>query len=266
MLKSDINANRSVLENPQNGDFYMHTHDNYEILGFIDGDAFYMVEGNEYPLRKGDIMLMRRSEAHHLKLRSSARYERITVNFRPEILESIDPAHRLTAIFENRPLGKFNRYSARRYPDNHWFYYLEKIASYSDVYSQLVYLLPLLNELSEVFEQVRCEENGQAQSKTLEIVSYINRHLFEGLSLERLCNRFYLSKSQLNRIFRRDTGATVWNYITVKRLYAARSMLMNGEKPSSVYTSCGFNDYITFYKAYKKEFGVNPSNDCKKAI
>lgn len=266
MLKNDIVASHSILESPDNSLFQMHTHDNYEILGFISGDAFYMVEGNRYSLKKGDIMLMRRSEAHNLKLRSPSKYERITVNFRPEILEDIDPTHRLTAMFDNRPLGKYNRFSARKHPDNHWFYYLEKIASYNDVYNQFVYLLPLLNELSEAFEQVRQDESEQAQSKTLEIVAYINRHLFDELSLERICDRFYLSKSQLNRIFRRDTGSTVWNYITVKRLYAARALLTGGEKPSTVHTKCGFNDYITFYKAYKKEFGINPNADCKKTV
>lgn len=264
MNYNDIISSHNITESPKEMDYFMHTHDNYEIFGFIDGDAFYMVEGNQYHLKKGDIMLMRRSEVHCLKLRSLARYERITINFKPEILENFDPKRRLLSMFEDRPLGKFNRFSARFHPDNNWFYYLEKICQNQDVHTRLIYLLPLLKELSDAFDNIKKEDDEALQSKTFKITDYINRHLFDELSLEKICDKFYLSKSQLNRIFHRDTGSTVWNYITVKRLYYARNLLCNGEKPSIVYAKCGFNDYITFYKAYRKEFGVNPNHDCKK--
>lgn len=264
MNNNHIITMHNITEHPKESDFFMHTHDDYEIFGFIDGDAFYMVEGNEYHLKKGDIMFMRRSEVHRLKLRSPTRYERITLNFTPEILEDFDPEHKLVSMFEDRPLGKFNRLSARYHPDNHWFYYLEKIYQNEDIHTKLIYLLPLLKELSDAFDNIKKDDHEHLQSKTFKIVDYINRHLFDELSLERICNKFYISKSQLNRIFYRDTGSTVWNYIIVKRLYYARNLLYSGEKPSVVHTKCGFNDYITFYKAYKKEFGVNPNHDCKK--
>ena len=263
-MTKKIISSYSATECPMDFDFKMHTHDNYEILGFIEGDALYSVEGNLYPLKKGDIMLMRRSEAHHLIPRSNARYARITVNFSPSLIATVDPNHTLTAMFEQRPLGQHNRLSGRKNPDNHWFYYLEKIATATTEQQMLIYLLPLLDELSFAFLAIQRKKTEPPSNKTFEIIAYINRHLFEELSLELICERFYISRSQLNRIFRRDTGSTVWNYIVIKRLYTARSWLLSGEKPSVVYAKCGFNDYVSFYKAYKKEFGVNPKSDQRK--
>ena len=71
----------------------------------------------------------------------------------------------------------------------------------------------------------------------------------------------FISKSQLNRKFRNVTGSTVWEYITAKRLILAKELLVRGEKPTSVYTKCGFNDYTSFYRAYKTKFLHSPKND-----
>ena len=66
---------------PQPEDFVLHTHDTYEILCFLSGNAEYVVEGHVYPLRRGDLMLMCRSETHRLAVRSAVPYERMTVSF-----------------------------------------------------------------------------------------------------------------------------------------------------------------------------------------
>ena len=126
----------------------------------------------------------------------------------------------------------------------------------------MIYLLTLLEELYEKFELVQSEEENFLNEDSSHILRYINRHLTEDLSLEKLCERFFISKSQLNRNFKKSNGSTVWEYITAKRLLLAKEMLKESARPTEVYLKCGFNDYVTFYKAYKKYFGVSPKNDC----
>ena len=92
-------------------------------------------------------------------------------------------------------------------------------------------------------------------------MGYINRHLTEELSLSMLAERFNISKSYLNELFRKSAGTTVWNYIVVKRLFTARERIMAGETPTSVFADCGFQDYTTFYRAYKQHFGISPRED-----
>ena len=78
------------------------------------------------------------------------------------------------------------------------------------------------------------------------------------LSLDHLSERFFISKSHLNRMFKKATGTTAWDYIVVKRLLMARSLLSEGMVPTDVYLKCGFRDYTTFFRAYKKHFGSTP--------
>ena len=90
------------------------------------------------------------------------------------------------------------------------------------------------------------------------ILSYLTAHLTEPLSLGAVAEHFYLSKTHVNRIFRETTGATVWGYVTTKRLFLAREMLLRGMTASESALRAGFRDYPTFYRAYKKHFGEMP--------
>ncbi len=247
---------------PTQQDYTMHIHnDNYEILCFMSGSACYYVEGTRYPLERGDLMLMRKGEAHYLFLNNLAPYERYLVNFDISGLEEVDPEGKLLEAFRNRPLGHFNRYPATMFPNNHWQYYLNKITSAQSPYEKLCYLLPLLRELCDSFAVLKIADTTTANDKCAAIVAYINEHLQEDLSLSQLADRFYVSRTHLNRIFRQATGTTIWNYIIAKRLFMARKQIRRGESPTKVYSRWGFQDYNTFYRAYRQHFGVSPKND-----
>jgi AraC-like DNA-binding protein len=115
----------------------------------------------------------------------------------------------------------------------------------------------------EKMKSVPEEEAVDTSDNAVKIIKHINDHLFEQLSLKEISEMFYISQSQLNRIFRRATGSPVWEYITIKRLIAARSQIQKGLPAGKVCTICGFKDYSSFYRLYKERFGVSPKQDCK---
>ncbi len=250
-----------LSEDLKNARFPMHMHDTYEIYSIYAGDADYYVEGTRYSLQHGDIVVMRKSESHQIVLRSDAPYGRRGLNFEIPFLNEIDPDGKLLSIFEDRPLGQFNHYSAAMFPENNWQYYLKRIYDTENQACRLAYLLPLLSELSECFDVLKSSEQPQRPDPINMIVRYINQNIRKDLSLSVLCEHFYLSKAHLNRIFKLATGTTVWNYIMTKRLMLAREMLMNGVSPTETFVKCGFQDYTTFYRAYRKHFGVSPKQD-----
>ena len=75
--------------------------------------------------------------------------------------------------------------------------------------------------------------------------------------------RSYLSRYHLMHLFKQATGYTIGNYITEKRLLLARDLLRSGTPVTSVCFDCGFKNYSTFSRAYKKYFESTPS-DAKK--
>ena len=240
----------------------MHSHDNYEIWYLISGDADFLVEGSCYHLLPGDLMLMRKGEVHMFRLRSGAPYERMHVNFDvTAALEAIGKSDVLN-VFHERPLGKFNRFPAALFPENTWRRDLERIC-HAPEKDRLLYLLPLIASLNESFETLRLSPAETKPDRAAEILAFINANLKEELSLATLCSRFFLSGNHLNRIFKEATGTTVWRYITIKRLFYAKELLAAGQKPTKVARAAGFQDYPTFFRAFKKQFGFSPKTFCE---
>ncbi len=238
--------------------FRMHTHDRYEIFYFIGGKGKFHIEGSEYPLNSGDILLMRPTEAHYIEIDPSQPYERISFHFDAALLWDIDPKKLLLSPFRDREQGKYNLFTAADFPNDDYLVYLRAVAKAGeDQRLQVVTnLLALLNELYNA--AANRTESTTAESNAYKIVRYVNAHLLEDLSLESICKQFYISKPQLCRVFKRATGSSIWNYITVKRLLSAQQLIKRGTPVVHAAYLCGFGDYTAFYRAYRKQFGVSP--------
>ena len=66
------------------------------------------------------------------------------------------------------------------------------------------------------------------------------------------------------RRFKEQTGYTIHSYLTEKRLLRARQLLQQGQPVTEVCYLCGYQDYSTFSRAYRKCFGTSPSAEQKQ--
>ena len=260
MSQEVIFASLNKNQHPDIKNFYLHTHSHYELYCFLAGDVDFLVEGTTYPLEAGDLMIIGRSEAHYTRLHSPAPYERIVIHFSPQnILGTPEETAHIRRLLDGRPLGKGNRFpgAIQKYP--HWSQYLHKLISASG-WARSVYLTALLHEMAAIYAEAPTaspdKRNGISQ-----ILAYINGNLTQPLSLELLSQKFYISKAQLNRSFKKATGSTVWEYIQAKRLLFAKELLRTGNAPTQVSTLCGFGNYCSFYRAYKKRFHISPNEE-----
>ena len=66
------------------------------------------------------------------------------------------------------------------------------------------------------------------------------------------------------RKFKNETGYTIHNYITSKRLLMARSLISQGMPVMKAAQASGFHDYTTFVRAYKNSSVKHlPVNSCQ---
>ena len=255
----DIDMHYSRDGKPVPSDFKMHTHESYELYYFVGGNGIYRVEGTPYPLEEGDILIMRPAEAHYIDITDNKPYTRLSVNFKANLFSYIDPDGKLLAPFNGRKIGTFNRYRAENFKSDAYSVFIKNIMTDSPDrrVQTITNLLPLLNEIYLAFGSVtETEINKSLDSR---IISYINRHISEDITLDAICEKFYISKTHLCRIFKKATASTVGEYITVKRLVNARQLILSGTPPTKAYLQCGFRDYSVFYRAYKKKYGISPS-------
>jgi len=248
---------------PEPEGFSMHAHEMMEIYYFISGRGTYLVEGSSYALEPGDVMIMRAAEAHRLTISPDEPYERIAIHFSPELLTDFGLDQQLLRPFTDRPLGQRNHYRASDKSCAH----LQTVFSdfsfdgIKDVRLNLIArLLLFLSALNGIFDP--SEDSSPSEAALPEqIVRYVNQHLFKPISLQSVADSFYRSRSQISRIFRQATGSSFWEYISIKRMLAARAMIQRGEKASAAALTCGFTDYSAFYRAYRNYFGHSPRAD-----
>ena len=252
-----ISSGRYSTAQPDTKRFHLHTHGDYEIFLFISGKAKYYIEGTVYHLKPYDMLIIKKAEAHTLLLLKNVEYERVVINFKESAL--MGDSHKIIEFLDSKPLGLNNKYPASVLKDNDWMKYIDIICKDEDMETKRLYLTVLLNEM---YKKRSFTQNGDETKETVaKIVEYINNNLRERLSLDDICNRFYISKTHINYKFKKVIGTTVYAYIKQKRVLLAKSLLASGEKPSAVCEKCGFLDYNSFYKAYVSYFGRSPNRD-----
>lgn len=256
----------SLDKTPDPDNFPMHVHEKCELFYFISGKGSYTVEGNDYALTPGSIMLMRGAETHKLHIDSSLPYERFVVHFSPDsILNKNSP---IRSMLYDRPLGYGNMIVCSGTS-------LEFISSCFDRIRRAItlgaseqeisaHLIPVLYELTysvnSTYHDVPSPQDG-TENLVGNIISYINNNLAEIKNMEFIEQNFYFSRSYLNKIFKSSTGSTIWEYIIVKRLMKARSLIQSGKSVLAASAECGFSDYSSFYRQYKQKFGTSPVKD-----
>ena len=252
---------RTRDENPKQAAFSLHAHEGFELVYIGEGRGSFFVEGREYPLAPHTAMIMRPGEVHRLLVDESSPYERVCVMFRQELLQEIDPEGLLLAPFLRRGLGERNRYRIPCSEELLGLFGPSDTAGWEPGSLELTAQLFLLRCLFEIRSQQGARKLAADPPPLEPVLTFINRHLGDELSLGAVAAQFYISPAQLNRQLKRSVGTTFWRYVLVKRLLLAKSLLLQGVPAGEASHRSGFGEYTAFYRAYKKQFGVSPRSD-----
>lgn len=108
-------------------------------------------------------------------------------------------------------------------------------------------------------------EAGDGGRKLDLSIRYIHTHLASSLSVEELSAMEFLSPSRYREVFRKVTGYSPVEYITLLRLRQAAELLSEGEVTiEEAALAVGYTDRLYFQRVFKKHMGVTPGNYLKK--
>ena len=250
--------------------FEYHHHDFSKIVILIDGDLTYYIEGKAYILKPWDILFVNKNEIHKPVVNPDKYYERIVIWLNPDFMAKYAQGNNdllkcfEVAIKNNYNLLRLNMKSIEIIKN--LIQDIQNCNNSNEFGSEIlkeslfVQLMVLMNRLFLNSDKNRDIEDIQ-YDKTIEgVLNYINSNLENDLSIDTIASEFFISKYYLMRKFKNQIGSSIHNYVVQKRLILARSLISDGLSMSSVCSRCGFNDYSSFVRAFKKIYGVSPSN------
>lgn len=257
-------------------DIDFHQHPFYEIFVFLSGNASYVIEGRTYKLRPGDILLTSNEDIHRPEVYTGKPYERFVIWLSSDFFDYIkDFGDDLSACFTDASSKDYRliRPSEHRFTKmKRLIDQLDRLREDSNMGSKALTharIIEFLVQISRAYYDtadmvVSISEDISEDNRINQIVTYINEHLSEELSLDQIADAFYLSKFYLSKRFKQYTGLSIYQYIMKKRLTVARNMLSEGVPVIEACNQCGFGDYSNFLKAFKREFTCTPTSYMKQ--
>lgn len=243
-----------------------HYHEFCKLLLLLSGGGSYTVEGRQYPLGPGDMVLLGSHCVHRSAFEPGRPYERVIVYISPEFLRRHStPEVRLEECFSgehghvmhlpDKPTQRLSSLAGA----------LEQeltTARYGSAVASAGLLLQLLVEVGR-FQRDRtiCWTAPMTPSSALiqSLLTHLDDNLAEDLSVDQLAERFFVSKFHLMHQFREETGTTIHSYVTEKRLFLARDLIQQGMSSTEACYQVGFGSYSSFTRAYGRLFGMTPT-------
>lgn len=254
-----------------NIDVPYHYHDFHKVILILGGNVKYLIEGREYELLPFDFVLVNRHLIHKPVTYQNDDgkndyYDRVILYLSDSFLSNYGL---LDAFAKAKEIGSY----VVRFPGDvstslyEQFIRIEQdIQREKDEYAgELLTRIDVLKALIDFNKACISEDFGfkpeaRYNRKVIELISYITDNLSGDLSIDYLADHFYMSKYHMMRVFKNETGYSIHQYISEKRILYARNQIMSGIPATTACLECGFKDYSSFSRAFKNQLGMLPSD------
>lgn len=239
-----------------------HWHQSIELFAVFQGNLIFYLNNQELQLKSGDFILVNSNEIHaihspepnqvvviQIPLNAFSQYftEDQYICFTHETREPDEQVMRL--IWE-----MFTAYKGREIG-----YDMQVKSGYYMLLYLLVSRYRELNVSDELLKQNR------KLNKLTPITDYMKEHYQEELSLETLAEKFGYAPAYISRMFQKYAGINYKEYLQSVRVKYAFEELNRGEcTVSEVALKHGFSDSRAFAKAFRKKYGMLPSEYLRK--
>ena len=243
----------------------LHSHTFFELLYCRNScGAEYLVGADRYRLQKGDIIFIPPGVSHRplLSEKPVEPYKRYVLWLSPKFMENY------AALFSYSFTEKQTSASMLRTDGTKWEFLGDLFRNgvleserQEDGWESAV----IGNTISLLTQIKRATTDRSAHTLKAEkpelldrIMAFVENNYTKPFTIDTLAKTFFVSSSTISHLFKQTMGVSFYRYVTQRRLIAAKTFIEKGMLLDEVATRTGFQDYSSFYRAFKNEFGISP--------
>lgn len=239
-----------------------HWHRSIEIDFTVHGDGDYFVSGKKTHISDGDFIIINSNEVHGVEnIGPGDKRRSLTLLIPFETLEKLNPNFdQYIILSQNSNPANMKRVKEELFAIYQaWTTLPEEIAR-MEVMGHF-YLL-----MSELFQHFLTKKNDllyyrteKSQSKIKKIISYLDKHYQEDLTLDKVAATFGFSRGYIARFFKKEVGQGMMSYLQLIRLSHAYEQLTSTDKSIEYIASdSGFANTKSFERIFKSVYQVTP--------
>lgn len=245
-----------------------HHHIEYEIVYIVEGEGNFYIDNKQIPVKPGSVILVEPNVKHCLRNTSKEYlYYAIVFNISalgPEndccrkIMEQIKINDTL-----NLPEDMINQIVEVADKAN-----LKIFGQEFKIKTLLYQIISYIIESKQYMQFAKALDYMDCHSKSVQLVcKYIQQHFSEKIDYDELLNQSNYSKSQFIKIFKKETGMNVTDYINQYRIEnACLSLLKTNKNITEIAMENGFNNIQYFSKRFKEIMNCTPKEYKANAV
>lgn len=245
-----------------------HIHRAVEFLYVNSGNYHVILDGSEYDIEKGDLILFCSDSMHHVQAGELAENDYYVIKIPPSF------------FLEMSELGRGAEYVMRfavASKDSKCLWRKSELEN-SSIKTILDMLIHEYNakgyawevavrlKIMELLLAILRERNTDSepmQNQTTEaiynVILYVRKNFSQDINEKELAESFGMSYSYFSRSFRRVTGVNFKKYLNQTRINRAEQMLITGDRSvSEIAMECGYNSISYFISVYRSIKGTTP--------
>lgn len=243
-----------------------HCHDFIELSFIRSGSVDYCVEGENYTLKKGQVLISNPGVYHREFFNSNTRCRELHIGLTN--LSLFTNSKKDYIDIGDKHILTFNKYK------DDILKTCSEIVDEQNNYNQtspfmlkslVMKLLVLLHR--EINEELNSDDAGEFSFKSREkkelvegITKYLNENYVQDISLYTLSKNMYLSPVYISKIFKEVMGDSPINYLIQIRLLKSKELLEDSTLSiKTIAKMVGYDDPYYFSKLYKKYYGISPN-------
>lgn len=251
----------------------IHPQEVMELSYFIEGAGSMIVDGVPYRGRAGDLFFVPRGGTHGVSSEPGSSFRMFYLGFEPHGSAADRPVYGETSRYfsDCGPMVVSDRFGMKQYIIAVLGEMFNRISGYTVMVEHLVEMIVLLAWRNFTMQNNRpytpVYDDLYNMPTVYSIVRYIDQNIQDITDIRAIADRLGYSYSYLSHLFSSKTGIRLQDYISQRRLeYAQLLLLEKGAQVSQVAEKVGYQSSAAFTRAFRRVFGIPPSEYIRSAL